>query len=200
MEERPVVQRASRLPKEIMGLDIAVVTLRDESGALLIRELQRTHARVRHVWPVPELLPQDIDVLLCDLLPDLSRRIPWVPGDPKAALVLLVDGLELDLHLVRNLAPDAILHRPFTAFEILPNLLLAQSHFNYARRLTSRIHKLEETMQAVRTVERAKMILMIKREMGEEEAYRHMRQEAMSRRVTINAVAAAIVDSYELMG
>lgn len=200
MTEAHVMRRAGGLPKEITGLEIAVATPRDESGGLFIRELQRTHARVRHVWPLPELLPQDVDVLCCDLVPDLSRRIAWVPGDPKAALILLVDALQVNLDLMRSVAPDAILHRPFTAPEVLTSLLLAQTHFNYVRRLTSRIQKLDETMQAVRNVERAKMILMLKREMGEEEAYRHIRQEAMSRRVTISVVAAAIVDSYELLG
>ena len=44
-------------------IDIAVVTSRDEQGSLLIRELQRLRARVRHVWPSAEALPSDVNIV-----------------------------------------------------------------------------------------------------------------------------------------
>lgn len=194
------MSRTRGLPKEILDLDIAVVTTNQEMSELLTRELHRVHANVRHVWPMPDLLPENVDVIYCDLVPDLSRRIPWVPGNPKAALILLVKPGPVNLDLVRNLAPDAILHTPFAASEVFTSVLLAQTHFKYAQRLSSRIEKLDETLRSVRVVERAKLILMTKRKMDEEDAYRHLRQEAMSRRSTISAVAAAIVDSHELIG
>ena len=196
------VQLPPRSPlKEIKGLDIAVATARDESGELLIRELQRTHARVSYVWPMPERLPEDVDVIYCDMGPGLSQRIPWVPGDSKAALVLLIGVTPpLDLDLMRNLAPDAVLHRPFTRPQVLTSLTLARAHFNYGRRLLSRVGKLDEMLHGMRNVERAKTILMTKREMREEDAYHYLRRQAMSRRLTISAIATAIIDSHELLG
>ncbi|HWV97272.1 MAG TPA: ANTAR domain-containing protein [Xanthobacteraceae bacterium] len=52
----------------------------------------------------------------------------------------------------------------------------------------------------MRTVERAKVILMTTRRMAETEAYGFIRRQAMDRRVSTSAVAAAIVDSFELLG
>lgn len=189
------------LPAEIVNLDILVATQRDEVGELLIRELQRTRARVRHLWPVPERLPEDADVIFVDLAPGLAARIPWLPGEPKAALVLIIPPFPPpDLELLRNCAPDAVLHRPFTTHAVLTTLVLARSHFGYDRRLKGRVDKLDETLRAFRNVERAKAILMAKENLREDEAYHFMRRQAMSRRVSLSAVAAAIVDSQQLLG
>lgn len=192
--------RAAALPAEIANLDVVVVGPRDEAGEQLIRDLQRTRAHVRHVWPLPERLPDDADAIFCELAPGLAARIPWIPGAPKAALVLMLPTQPPpDLELLRNCAPDAVLHRPFTTHAVLTSLVLARSHFTYERRLRGRIEKLDETLRSIRSVERAKSILMARRRIGEDEAYQFMRRQAMTRRVPISAVAAAIVDSEEVL-
>jgi len=192
----------TRLPAEASGLDVVVATARDASGEALIRELQRTRARVRHFWPPPDPLPADTDALFCDLVPSLPARLPWLPGEPKAALVVLMPSAEtaLDLDLLRKAAPEAVLHRPFTAPAILAALVLARSRFAYERRLRGRIERLDLTLRSMHSVERAKAILMGARKMQEEDAYRFIRSQAMERRVSVGAVATAIVDAHELIG
>ncbi len=196
-----MVPAANRLPAEAAKLDIAVVTAGDASGEALIRELQRTRGRVRHLWPPPDPLPADTDVLFCDLVPNLPARLPWMPGEPKAALVVLVPtAVALDLDLLRKAAPEAVLHRPFSSPAILASLVLARSRFGYERRLRGRIERLDLTLRSMRSVERAKTILMDARKMAEDEAYRFLRSQAMERRVSVGAIAAAIVDAHNLLG
>ena len=79
-------------------------------------------------------------------------------------------------------------------------LALARGHFLYERRLRGRIEKLDESLRTMRSVERAKSLLMRLKNVSEEEAYNYLRRQAMERRVTIGAVASAIIDSYELLG
>lgn len=192
--------QARTLPSEISGLDIVVATRRDEHGELLVRELQRTRSRVRHEWPAPERMPEDADVLFCDLAPGLPGRLPWVPGEPKAALVVIIPVVPPpDLDLLRNCAADAVLHRPFTSHAVLVALVQARSRFGYEQRLRWRVDKLDETLRSIRAVERAKAILVSTRNMREEEAYHFLRRQAMDRRLSISAVAAAIVDSHEIL-
>ncbi len=192
---------AGGLPSEIADIDIVVATARDSSGETLIRDLQRTRNRVRHVWPVPDTLPTDTDVIFCDLVPDLPSRLPWLPGEPRAALVaLLAPGMGIDLDLLRKTAPEAVLHRPFSTAAVLSSLLLARSRFAYERRLRGRLEKLDGTLRSIRSVERAKTILMNVRKMAEEEAYSYLRTQAMERRVSVGAIAAAIIDADELIG
>lgn len=193
--------RAAALPFELSKLDIVVTCERDDGGDVLLKDLQRTRARVRHVWPVPARLPDDTDVIFCDFAPDLAGRIPWVPGDPSAALVIILPrGPDADLELLCHCAPDAVLHRPFTSQATLTSLVLARAQFAYEKRLRGRIGKLDETLRTIRSVERAKAILMSRRNIREDEAYQFMRRQAMSRRVPISAIANAIVDTEEMLG
>lgn len=186
---------------ELGGLDLIVATRRDENGELLIRELQRLRTKVRHLWPIPDRLPEDADILFCDFLPGLVDRIPWIPGEPKTGLVVIIPvAPPPDLAALRDCAPDAVLHKPVTTYGILTSLVIARSQFLYGQRLRTRIEKLDENLRAMRSVERAKAILMSSRSLMEEEAYNFIRRQAMDRRVSISAVAAAIVDSHEILG
>jgi len=199
--KRPATWQARSLPSEISNLDVVVAVRRDEDGDFLIRELQRTRARVRHVWPVPEVLPEDTDVIFCELTPGLCERIPWIPGEPRAAIVVTIPLVPPpDLDLLRACAVDAALHRPFTSHAVLVSLVMARTRFTYDQRLRWRIDKLDENLRAIRAVERAKVILMDARKMDEEAAYHFIRRQAMERRVSISVVAAAIVDSHEILG
>lgn len=191
--------RGRAIAAELATLDIVVAARRDEDGEQMIRDLQRTRARIRHLWPVPERLPEDTDVLFCDLAPGLPDRIPWVPGEPKAALVAVIPrSPPPDLALLANAAPDAVLHKPFAPNAVVTSLLIARNQFRYGQRLRGRIEKLDETLRTMRSVERAKAIIMSTRGLREDEAYHFLRRQAMARRVPISAVAAAIVDSHEI--
>jgi AmiR/NasT family two-component response regulator len=186
---------------ELGALDLIVATRRDENGELLIRELQRVRAKVRHLWPIPDRLPEDTDIVFCDFVPGLADRIPWIPGEPKAGLVAIIPlAPPPDLSALRDCAPDAVLHKPFTTYAILTSLVMARSQFLYEQRLRTRIEKLDENLRAMRSVERAKAILMSARNLREDEAYNFIRRQAMQRRVSISAVASAIVDSHEILG
>ena len=191
----------SSLRSELARLDILVAVPRDESGIFLVRELQRTRATVRHVWPMPETLPESADVIFSELTPGLSARLAWVPGCAKSALVgILPAQFDGDMDLLRTLAVDAVLHRPFVARAVVTSLVMAWTRFGYERRLRQRIAKLDETLRSVRVVERAKAILIAGRKLSEDDAYRFMQRQAMDRRVPIAAIATAIIDSQRMLG
>ena len=182
-------------------LDIGVFARRDEPGDHLIRELQRTRARIHHIWPMPEQIPVDYDFVFCEFCPDLPKRLPWLPGLPSTALVLVLTfGVPLDLALLHICAPHAVVHMPVTPDVVLSALAIARSHFLYERRLRSRIEKLDDNLRTIRSVERAKTILIETRKLSEQDAYHFLRRTAMQRRMSIGSVAAMIVDSHEMLG
>jgi AmiR/NasT family two-component response regulator len=187
--------------QELADLSAVVVAPVDDQVGMLLRELQRFRMRVRQVWPMPESVPADADVVYCEYAPDLARRLPWIPGDARSALVVILPATEtIHADALCNATPNAILPRPFTPNAVLSSLVLARSQFGYERRLRSKIEKLDDNLRSMRTVERAKAILMATRQMPETEAYGFIRRQAMDRRVSASAVAAAIVDSFELLG
>jgi two-component system, response regulator / RNA-binding antiterminator len=186
---------------EISSLDIVVAVPRDDEGDMLARELSRTRSRVRRIWPLPSRPPDAVDVIFCELTPELPQCLPWVPGQPQAALVVVAQALQMpQLKLLRDCAPHAVLHRPFTTGTVLTSLAIARAQFLYEQRLRTRIDKLDETLRSFRSVERAKSILKEKRNLDEEEAYHFMRRQAMSQRVSVGTVAAAIIDSHDILG
>ncbi|QPF87274.1 ANTAR domain-containing protein [Bradyrhizobium genosp. L] len=187
--------------QELADLSAVVVAPVDDQTGMLLRELQRFRMRVRQVWPMPESVPADADVVYCEYSPDLARRLPWIPGDARSALVVILPVTEaIHADALCNATPNAILPRPFTPNAVLSSLVLARSQYGYERRLRSKIEKLDDNLRSMRTVERAKAILMATRQMPETEAYGFIRRQAMDRRVSASAVAAAIVDSFELLG
>ena len=144
-----------------------VVAVAPESGAdQLVRDLQRARAKVRRLWPMPDKLPSDADVLVVEFSDRLTDRLPWTPGESRSAGVVA----------------------------------LARSQFDYTRRLRDRIERLDENLRTIRNVERAKAILISARGMNDEAAYKFLRSQAMDRRTTVNAIATAIIDSFELLG
>jgi AmiR/NasT family two-component response regulator len=187
--------------QELADLSAVVVAPVDDQTNLLVRELQRFRMRVRQVWPMPESVPGDADVVYCEYCTDLARRLPWIPGDARSALVVIVPTSDpIQPEALSNATPDAVLSRPFTSNAVLSSIVLARSQFGYERRLRGKIERLDENLRSMRTVERAKAILMATRRMPETEAYGFIRRQAMDRRVSASAVAAAIVDSFELLG
>lgn len=186
---------------EISSLEALLAVPGDESAEMLARELSRTRCGVRRVWPLPPRLPAAVDVMFCELVPELPQCLPWVPGQPIAALVVVTQAGQMpQLKLLRDCAPHAVLHRPFTTGTVLTSLAVARAQFLYEQRLRTRIDKLDETLRAFRSVERAKNILMEKRNLDEEEAYHFMRRQAMSQRISISVVAAAIIDTHDILG
>ena len=145
-----------------------------------MRELQRLRCTVRHIWPMPPQIPEGFDVVYCALVDDLPRRIPWLPGEPATALVIVDRGREhLNLKLIHHCAAHGLVHMPVTSRSAAGSLAMAREHFLYEQRLRGRIEKLDENMRTMRTVERAKLILMRVKNLSEEDAYNYLRNQAM---------------------
>jgi AmiR/NasT family two-component response regulator len=205
MSHKPSVSgdfaRRKTIVHELVDLSAIVVAPADDQIGMLLRELQRFRMLVRQVWPMPESVPADADVVYCEYVPDLARRLPWIPGDARSALVVILPTTEaIQAEALCHATPNSILPRPFTTNAVLSSLVLARSQFSYERRLRSKIEKLDDNLRSISTVERAKTILMTARNIPEAEAYGFIRRRAKDRRVSANAVAAAIVDSFELLG
>lgn len=188
-------------PKKFHNLSIAVITKRDDHGENLIREIQKTRAKVQHIWPIPEEIPTEFDVVFCELIEDLPSRFKGVPGNAQATFIVVIPANgNMNQKVLENSVPHAVIHLPCRPEEVLSSLIVARSHYQYERRLRQRIEKLDDNLRSMKTIERAKVIMMQSKNINEEEAYKQLRLKAMQRRVTIGALASSIVDSQELLG
>ncbi len=187
--------------RKLSQLDIAVICQRNDHGDALVRALQKTRARIKHIWPMPDEIPSEYDVVFCVLADDLPRRIRGEPGNsPTAIIVVIPANATVDHKLLENCTPHGLVHMPCTPQSVLNNLMLGRSNFLYERRLRQRIEKLDENLRSMKTIERAKVIMMQRDNISEEEAFRQLRLRAMHRRVTIGSLASAIVDAQDILG
>lgn len=190
MTDQPLVQ--------LSRLNIVVVAEINAESQTLTRHLQRSRAAVRHIWPAPEQIGENADIVLCDYGPGLGRRLAWMPGDPSAALIILMpQNGRFDLKEIRAACPDSVLYRPYQPYAIDTAILMALDHFSFGKRMKARIVRMEENIRAMRDIEKAKHAIMMRENIGEAEAFRLLREKAMQRRVSIASYASKLVDSID---
>lgn len=191
----------ARMPQiDFRDLHAVVMHPRDHDGDALARYLQRLGCQVEHVWPPPDRIDADRDLVFCLVNARTQPLLASLAESAGSAIVGLVDpGSAATLQLLSDAAPQAVLHKPIDAFAVLTNLVVARSSARYQKRLLGKIAKLEETLRSVRKVERAKAILMETHRLDEPAAYAYLREQAMRKRVPIGVVAALVVDSKELL-
>jgi AmiR/NasT family two-component response regulator len=200
-DSRPGQRRADRRPADAAAaFPVLVAVEPDDQGQFLVRELRRLRGEVTAIWPAPDRFPADAGVIVAAHEDRLVDRLPWVPGEASAALVVVLpqhEGYRLESVLAAS--PDGLLHRPFQGHQVRTVTLLAREQHLYLRRLRNRIERLEDTIRAARDIERAKSILMALRKVDEEEAYAILRNQAMKKRVSIAAVALSVIDSSDML-
>lgn len=180
---------------------ITLICEPDDQGRLLMRELQRTRARVVHRWPMPERIGEGTDIVIVEFDADIARRYVWMPGEASAAvIVLLPQSGRYDMRRLQAALPDAVIHRPYLPHAIVTALTVGWDHFSYARRQRIRIQRLDENVRALRDIERAKHYIMEDKNTNENNAFNILRTMAMERRMTVAAIAASIVDSRQNLG
>jgi AmiR/NasT family two-component response regulator len=191
---------ASAAQIDYRQLRVVVAHPRDADGDMLLRHLQRLGCRVDHLWPTPDQLDAEADVVFCLIEPETRPFCASLMEKVHAALVGIVDPAHpRSMQLLTDVNPLAVLTKPVDAAALLTNLVVARNNSRYQRRLQSKISKLEETLRSVRKVERAKTILMEQRHIDESEAYAYLREQAMKKRVPIGVIASVVVESNDVL-
>src|SRR3954454_24329065 len=111
-----------------------------------------------------------------------------------APVVILTAFSQKDLvERARNAGAMAYLVKPFQKKDLLPTIEMAASRFAEIVALEAEVSGLHERLEARKTVERAKGVLMTEHGMTEPEAFRWIQRTAMDRRTTMRAVADAVL-------
>ena len=93
----------------------------------------------------------------------------------------------------------AYLIKPVNPEELPPTIDVAIARFREMQRLREQVGELQDTIESRKVIERAKGILMQRRNIGGEEAYELMRQWARERQRKVKDIAQAIVDAESLL-
>ena len=138
----------------------------------------------------PDLVILDVKMPKVDGIAAAER----IAGERVAPVVILTAFGQRDLvERAREAGAMAYLVKPFQKKDLVPTIEMATSRFAEIVALEQEVGGLQERLEARKTVERAKGVLMTEHGMTEPEAFRWIQRAAMDRRTTMRAVAEAVL-------
>jgi response regulator NasT len=87
----------------------------------------------------------------------------------------------------------AYLVKPFTKADLVPAIEMAVSRYDEMAALEAEVQTLQERLETLKVVDRAKGLLQTAHGWTEHEAFRWIQKTSMDRRVTMRQVAEAVV-------
>lgn len=187
--------------KELRTLKIAVIHPDDADGMQLTQQLQRIGCQVQAFWPPVQVLPAGIDIAFVAVRPDIiGLRFEWTQREDAPTVIAVVTYENPTIvDAVLALGAQAVLPSPVRSFGLLTALVLARQAHKENRSLTRRLRKVEAKLLGARHLADAKAVMMKTHDISEAQAYDLIREQAMSKRTTIEEIAAAIVHASEIL-
>lgn len=94
----------------------------------------------------------------------------------------------------------AYIVKPFTIDELTPSIEIAITRFKELKALEFEVADIHQRLETRKIIERAKGVLMEALQLSEPAAFSWIQREAMDKRMTMKAVAEAVVDPSFLKG
>lgn len=190
------------LLRDIRSFRVVVIHPQDAEAEELLRQLHRIGCQARSEWPPPKDRPSGVDLIFLDMTQLLSGqgRLSWSTADDGPPIVAVLDyESPTVLKALVDYGVRGFVSKPIRAFGLLTTMFMAHRAAEGERGMRKRLRKVEQRLDGIKKVSKAKAILIEQRRITEEEAYRFIRDRAMARRTTIEAVAAAIIDASEML-
>ncbi len=193
-EEKPVQRRVLVAEDEAL-IRLDLVEMLKEEGYQVVGEAGDGEEAVRLAEELrPDLVILDIKMPKKDGIEAASN----IAGERVAPVVILTAFSQRDLvERARDAGAMAYLVKPFAKRDLIPAIELAVSRFTEVQALEAEVADLTERLEARKTIEKAKGLLMTKHSLSEPEAFRWLQRTAMDRRTTMKAVAKAVLDNLE---
>lgn len=187
--------------KELRSLKIVVIHPDDADGMQLTQQLQRIGCQVQAFWPPVQVLPAGIDIAFIAVRPDIiGMRFEWALHEDSPTIIAVVTYENPTIvDAVLALGAQSVLPSPVRSFGLLTALVLARETHKEKRSLTRRLRRVEAKLLGARHLADAKAVLMKTHDVSETQAYDVIREQAMSKRTTIEEIAATIVHASEVL-
>ena len=140
----------------------------------------------------------DFVIINSPLPDDIGTRFAIDTGSSKETVVLLMVRAELQAEIYDKVAEHGVFVLPKPTSK--PTMAIALSWLSSAREKLRKTEKktlsIEEKMEEIRIVNRAKWILISELKMDEQGAHRYIEKQAMDRCVSKKVVAEEIIKTY----
>lgn len=191
---------SSRIMQDLRRARVLVVHPRDEDGDTLVAHLKRLGCEVRATWPLPSVLPPDVDTLFLHVEEVQTEHALQIIEQQQPAVVAIVTyESPTVLQAIIDLNAHGVVSKPLRPLGILTQFALARYRQSYEKRLAGKVQKLEDTLKGRRLVDRAVAALRTMNGLDEEAAYKLLRDQATAKRVPMATVAESIIAAQETM-
>ncbi len=186
-------QRRVLVAEDEALIRLDLVEMLREEGYTVVGEAGDGQEAVRLAEELrPDLVILDIKMPKMDGIEAAST----IAGERIAPVVILTAFSQRDLvERARDAGAMAYLVKPFAKRDLVPAVELAVSRFTEVQALEAEVADLSDRLDARKTIERAKGLLMSNHELSEPESFRWLQRTAMDRRTTMKAVAQAVIDN-----
>lgn len=191
------------LLKDLRNLKVIVIHPLDDDGDRLVEHLRRIGCMANLVWPVPTHLPDNCDVVFLamedEAREEIGRLLKTMPNPEPTILAVVSYENPAMLQIVLESGALSVIERPIKPFGLLTNLAIARNLWLQRQKLQKEARKYKRKVVGDQKIARAKAILMAVHDLSEEQAYAEMRRQAMARRLPIDEIANAIINSESLL-
>ena len=191
----------SRLLRDLRSLTVVVLHPDDADGQELIAQLRRIGCQVKAFWPPRDRLDAEADLVFCAVRPEIASREPaWTRRDDAPPVIAVVDYENpTTVESVLRMNVYGVVAAPVKSFGLLTTMVVALGQVERSRERDRYVARLEQRLASQRKVARAKTIPMQTRNVNEEDAYKLIRDQAMTKRVTTDEIADAIIKANEIL-
>ena len=181
--------------RNLRKLRILVFHPKDADGEMLVEQLQRIGCQVVTIWPPLPELPEAVDVAYCAVRPDHAAvQCAWMGPESSIPLIAIINYENPTIiDAAMRMGALALLTSPVRSTGILSSLAMAQHTHTELRGQRHRIERLQQKLLSANQISQAKAILVRTRAVDDAQAYRIIREQAMSKRVAIEEIARAII-------
>ena len=194
--------KAPMIINDLRSLTVLIVYPKSTEGEELWEHLTRIGCQIQTCWPPPKEIPKNIDVVFLFVRPIVEGEYTfnWNTESPPAVLIGIVDYENPSmLEKILSLQAQAVIGLPLKPFGILANIMLSVTNHRREIKISDRLARVNSKMKAYRDIDKAKLFLMNSRNISEDSAYEFIREQAMNKRTTIEAMALAIINASELL-
>ncbi|NUR99891.1 MAG: response regulator [Kribbellaceae bacterium] len=193
-QESSVIRVVIAEDEALIRLDLKEML--EEEGYRVVGEAGDGAAAVRLVEDLhPDLVILDVKMPILDGI-SAAERI----AEARLAPVLMLTAFsqrEL-VERARDAGAMAYLVKPFTKGDLVPAIEMAVSRFTELAALEREVQGLTQRLETRKLVDRAKSVLQERYGLSEPEAFRWIQKTSMDRRLSMQAVAEAVVSGGDV--
>jgi AmiR/NasT family two-component response regulator len=191
---------ARKILEDLRQARVLVIHPRDEDAATLVDHLKRLGCEVKAAWPMPAVLPKDVDTVFLQVESLSTDGVTMLLADRNPAIIAIVTyESPIALKAIIDLNAHGVISKPIRPLGVLTQFALARYRWGFEGRLTTKVAKLEDTLKGRRTVDKAVKILAELNHVDEEAAYRMLRDQATAQRQQMVAIAETVISAQEAM-